>query len=148
MVTLQTTVNSKVGDLQRVRDMVSTLERERALPPAMVFDLYVVLDEVISNILKYGYADDAAHEIHVKLSANDVAVEIAIEDDGREFDPFVVTTPDLRLPLAERPLGGLGLHFVHNLMDDVKYVRENNRNTMVLKKFIVKARAAGMRTRD
>ena len=145
MVTLHTTINSKVGDLEGARDLVAELERARALPPDMVFDLYVVLDEVISNILKYGYADDAAHEIHVKLSATDAAVEIGIEDDGRAFDPFAVPAPDQSLPLAERPIGGLGLHFVHNLMDDVTYARKNNRNYMVLKKLFKPpaARVAG-----
>lgn len=117
--------------------MVSALGRERELSPALVFDLYVVLDEVLSNILKYGYDDDAAHPIHVKLSANDAAVEIVIEDDGRAYDPFASPAPDPGLPLAERPLGGLGLHFVRNLMDDVKYQRENNRNYLFLKKKII-----------
>jgi anti-sigma regulatory factor (Ser/Thr protein kinase) len=136
MFTLKATVNSKAGDLQAVRDMVTALERERKLPPALVFDLYVVLDEVLSNILKYGYTDSAAHEIHVKLSATEAAVDIVVEDDGRVYDPFAVPAPDPSLSLAQRPLGGLGLHFVRNLMDDVKYQRENDRNYLFLNKKI------------
>jgi serine/threonine-protein kinase RsbW len=134
MVTLQTTVNSRVGDLKGVRDMVFELECARDLPPKMVFDIYVVLDEVLSNILKYAYSDDAAHEIHVELSATDAALEIGIEDDGDAFDPFAVPAPDLSLPLAERAIGGLGLHFVRNLVDEIKYQRENNHNYLFLKK--------------
>jgi anti-sigma regulatory factor (Ser/Thr protein kinase) len=136
MFTLQTTISSKAGALQDVRDMVAVLERERELSPALVFDIYVVLDEVLSNILKYGYDDNAAHEIHVKLSASDAALEIAIEDDGRVFDPFASPAPDPALRLAERPIGGLGLHFVRNLMDDVQYKRENNHNYLFLRKKI------------
>jgi anti-sigma regulatory factor (Ser/Thr protein kinase) len=136
MVTLQTTISSKTGDLKSVRDMVAALERERDLPPALVFDLYVVLDEVIRNVLKYAYTDDAAHEIHVKLSATETAVQIAIEDDGRAYDPFAIAAPDLSLPLAERPLGGLGLHFVRHLVDEVKYKREGDHNYLFLNKKI------------
>lgn len=136
MFTLRTTLSSKTGDLQAVRDMVSVLARERNLPQALVFDLYVVLDEVLSNLLKYGYDDAAAHEIQVSLSASDTAVGIAIEDDGREFDPFASPAPDPSLRLNQRPIGGLGLHFVHNLMDEVKYRREGNRNYMFLNKKI------------
>ena len=88
MLMLQTTNNASAADLQRARDMVAVLERERHLPAALVFDLYVVLDEMLSNIFKYGYADDAAHDIRVRLRASDAAVEIAIEDDGRAYDPF------------------------------------------------------------
>ena len=134
MVTFQTTVDSKSGDLEGVRGMVSALERSRSLTPEVVFDINVVLDELISNIIKYGYSDDGAHEICVKLSATDTAVEIGIEDDGRAFDPFASPEPDLSLPLAERPVGGLGLHFVRKLMDDIEYKRENNHNYMFLKK--------------
>lgn len=136
MLTLHTTLNSKTGDLQAVRDMVAVLEREHRLPAALVFDIYVVLDEVLSNILKYAYDDDAAHEIRVKLSADDGAVEIAIEDDGRQYDPFAVPAPDPSLPLEQRPLGRLGLHFVRNLMNDVQYERRHNRNYMTLRKLI------------
>jgi serine/threonine-protein kinase RsbW len=136
MVTLQTTISSKAGDLTAVRDMVAALERERDLPPALVFDLYVVLDEVISNVLKYAYTDDAAHAIHVKLSATDTAVQIGIEDDGRAYDPLAIAAPDLSLPLAERPIGGLGLHFVRHLVDEVTYKREGDRNYLILNKKI------------
>jgi len=120
--------------MEGVRDMVGALERARDLPEDVVFALNVVLDELISNIVKYGYTDDAAHDIHVKLSATDSLVEIGIEDDGKAFDPFAAPEPDLSLPLEQRPVGGLGLHFVRKLMDDIKYKRENNRNYMFLNK--------------
>lgn len=116
--------------------MVSELERSRDLPSEVIFDINVVLDEVLSNILKYGYADDAMHEIHVRLSANDASVEIGIEDDGAAFDPLASPEPDLSLPLSQRPVGGLGLHFVRKLMDDVRYTRENDHNYLFLKKKI------------
>ena len=120
--------------MEAVRDMVGALERARDLPEDVVFAINVVLDELISNIVKYGYTDDAVHDIHVKLSATDSAVEIGIEDDGRAFDPCAAPEPDLSLPLEQRPVGGLGLHFVRKLMDDIKYKRENNRNYMFLNK--------------
>lgn len=136
MVTFQTTINTQPGGLARVHEMVSALERARGLPAGVVFDINVVLDEIISNILKYSYADACTHEIRIQLSATDTAVEIGIEDDGAPFDPLTAPEPDLRLPLAERALGGLGLHFVRQLMDEVKYKRENNRNYLFLNKKI------------
>ena len=134
MVTLQKTIRNKIGNLDSVRDLVSTLERSCDLPAKIVFDINVVLDELLSNIIKYGYTDDAAHEIHIKLSATDAAVEISIEDDGKAFDPLTLPAPDLSLSLAERPVGGLGIHFVRKLMDAVEYKRENNCNYIFLKK--------------
>lgn len=136
MVTLQKTIRNKIGNLDSVRDLVSTLERSCDLPAKIVFDINVVLDELLSNIIKYGYSDDAAHEIHIKLAATDAAIEISIEDDGKAFDPLTLPAPDLSLSLAERPVGGLGIHFVRKLMDAVEYKRENNCNYMFLRKNI------------
>ena len=134
MTTLQTTIRGRIGDLDAVHELVSALQRAHDLPPELVFDINVVLDELLSNIIKYGYADDAEHEVHVRLSATPAAVEIGIEDDGKAFDPLAAPAPDLTLPLSERPIGGLGLHFVRQLMDEVRYRRENDHNHMFLKK--------------
>lgn len=134
MVTLQTTITNAPDDLAQVRDMVSRLERAQPLPAEVVFDINVVLDEVLSNILKYAYADGNRHHISVKLAASAAAIDINIVDDGVPFDPLTQPAPDLSLPLAERPIGGLGLHFVRNLVDEVRYERKNSRNHLFLKK--------------
>ncbi|MEQ1774431.1 MAG: ATP-binding protein [Burkholderiales bacterium] len=136
MVTLQTTIRNNIGDLESVRDLVSKLECACALPEKTVFDINVVLDELLSNIIHYGYADDLPHEIGVTLSVRNAVVEISIKDDGKAFDPLTAPEPDLTLSLAERPIGGLGLHFVRQLMDDVEYKREDNFNYLLLKKNI------------
>ena len=134
MTTLQISIRNQIGELDRVYELVSRLGRDCGLPAEIVFDLNVVLDELLSNIINYGYADDAPHEIDVTLSANAALVEVCIEDDGVAFDPLAAPEPDITLPLAQRPIGGLGLHFVRKLMDDVKYKRENNRNHLFLNK--------------
>lgn len=113
---------------------MSALEDAHGLPAEVVFDIRVVLDELISNIVKYGYSDSSVHDIHVTLSADETAVRINIEDDGKAFDPFTLPGPDLSLPLEQRPVGGLGLHFVRKLMDTVEYKRDKNHNYMFLKK--------------
>ncbi len=142
MATLQTTIRGKVGNLEAVHDLVSALQRAHDLPPELVFDINVVLDELLSNIIKYGCAGEAEPEIHVRLSATPAAVEIGIEDDGKAFDPLAAPAPDLTLPLSERPIGGLGLYFVRQLMDEVKYQRKNDHNHMFLKKNLTR-KAAG-----
>lgn len=136
MATLQTTIRNRIGDLEGVRDRVSEFVRAGNLSEKIEFDINVVLDELLSNIINYGYTDDAPHEIRITLSASDAAVEIGIEDDGKPFDPLTAPEPDLTVPLAERPIGGLGIHFVRQLMDEVVYQRQNNHNYMFLKKNI------------
>ena len=128
------TLKSDRSNLDDMEQAVSALKEACRLPAETVFDIRVVLDELISNIIKYGYDDGAVHDIHLTLSADAAAVEISIEDDGKAFDPFALPAPDLSLPLEQRPIGGLGLHFVRRLMDIVQYKRDNNHNYMFLKK--------------
>jgi serine/threonine-protein kinase RsbW len=59
-----------------------------------------------------------------------------VEDDGLAFNPLEMLAPDTKQPLEERPVGGLGIHLVRTLMDEVAYRRQNGRNLLVLKKEI------------
>jgi anti-sigma regulatory factor (Ser/Thr protein kinase) len=61
-------------------------------------------------------------------------VTVTVEDDGVPFNPLEATEPDLDRPLEERSIGGLGIHLVKNLMDDVEYRREAGRNYLVMRK--------------
>jgi anti-sigma regulatory factor (Ser/Thr protein kinase) len=73
-------------------------------------------------------------EIVVRLRRRRREVVAEVEDDGRPFDPLQAPPPDLSAPLAERRVGGLGLHFVRNLMDQVSYARVGTRNILKMLK--------------
>ena len=93
----------------------------------------VALDEMLSNIIKYGYTDDAIHEIHVRLSVSGRMLVAEIEDDGQPFDPCAAGPVDVDAPLEERKVGGLGIHIVRSLMAEVGYARVADRNRLVMK---------------
>ena len=71
------------------------------------------------------------------------ALQAEVEDDGRPFDPLTVAPPDRTAPLAERKIGGLGIHFVRNLMSDVAYQRIGDRNRLVLTKALIADNGTG-----
>jgi serine/threonine-protein kinase RsbW len=64
---------------------------------------------------------------------------VEVEDDGRPFDPLLVPPPDLTLPLERRPIGGLGIHLIRSLMDEVAYARHDGRNVLKMAKRLAKA---------
>ena len=103
------------------------------LPRDVLIDLRIALDEVVSNILKYAYADDAPHDIAIHCEIRDGHLETTIEDDGRAFDPLRAPRPDLTVPLAARKVGGLGVLFVKELMNSVSYERVKGRNRLTLR---------------
>jgi len=96
----------------------------------LTFRVSLVVDELAQNIVDYAYGD-AAGDVEVAITARDETVEIEIVDEGRAFDPLTeVPAPDLTAPLESRPVGGLGVHLMKTLMDDVEYRRESGRNRL------------------
>ena len=92
------------------------------------------LEEVTSNIIKYGYNDEREHWIQITLNLTELELEIAVADGGREFNPLQLPEPDRTEPLSEREPGGLGVSFLRRLFDEVQYRREAQRNLLILRK--------------
>lgn len=130
----QTIIRNRREDLTRVRLAVDQLAAECHLAAEVVGDMQVALDEILTNIVDYGYRDDAEHEIRIFLRVVDNVLEATIEDDGTPFNPLGVAAPNTSAPLRERKIGGVGVHFVKNLMSEVRYDRIDDRNRLVLKK--------------
>lgn len=131
---IETTIRNRRDEFACVVDAVDGFAAEHRLAPNTISDLQVALDEVLSNIVDHGYTDDAEHEIRVCLTVVDDVLEATVEDDGMPFNPLESAQPDTRAPLQERRIGGVGLHFVKNLMIEVSYERVGRHNRLVLKK--------------
>jgi len=95
----------------------------------------VAVDEIVSNIIRHSYRDDASHGITVRLRLLPGELHAEIVDDGAAFDPLVHDTPRPSGSVTESEPGGLGLHLVKHLMDNVCYfrLRENNHLTLIKK---------------
>lgn len=131
---IEITIVNRGSELARVAGLLDQLAAERHLAPEMVADMQVALDEVLTNITEYAYTDDAEHKIHICFRVLDDVLEAVIEDDGAPFDPLAIPAPDVSTPLHERRVGGVGIHFVRSLMDEVAYDRVGDRNRLVLGK--------------
>jgi len=131
-VRLQIT-NERV-ELARVKEGVDRFAAAHGLSSAVLADLQVSLDEVLSNIISYGYADAATHDIVIQLRIADGALHAVIEDDGAPFDPLMVPLADVETDLAKRAVGGLGIRFIRALNDEVRYERAGNRNRLSLRR--------------
>jgi serine/threonine-protein kinase RsbW len=96
----------------------------------------LAIEELVTNCIKYGYDDEAPHVVDVVLSVDNGALSIEVIDDGRAFNPLETPTPDLSRALENRPIGGLGIHLLRELADEVTYERRNGTNRLVLTKRI------------
>ena len=106
------------------------------LSSKILFEISLSIEELFSNIVSYGYTDDAVHWIKLTISHEDEMLIIRLEDDGIPFDPLKAEEPDCECPIEERKIGNLGIHLTKKFMDDMIYERKGNRNILTVKKKI------------
>jgi sigma-B regulation protein RsbU (phosphoserine phosphatase) len=124
-------------ELERLAELVDTFVERNALPEKLAFNLNVCLDELVTNIISYGYDDDDAHQIEVEFLYDGSEFVTRIVDDAKEYNPFTeAPVPDLDLDVDERPIGGLGVFLVKEFMDGTDYVHDGGRNITTLRKTI------------
>jgi serine/threonine-protein kinase RsbW len=96
------------------------------------YNCALVLEEVVTNIVKYAHVKPGPHQIRFAARLTPRHVILSFDDDGREFDPSAAPPPDLGRPLDERPIGGLGIHLVRRLADRMEYKRVGGRNCLTV----------------
>ncbi|MBP6978549.1 MAG: ATP-binding protein [Bacteroidales bacterium] len=135
MTTADIIIHNDIQELEKIQQFVEKWGMEWDLTSKDIFSLNLVLEELITNIIFYGFEDDLDHEIHIHMNLENEVIELQIEDDGKPFDPFSVSTPgDLDKSLEERRIGGLGIYFVREIMDSYFYKRTDNINHLILSK--------------
>jgi anti-sigma regulatory factor (Ser/Thr protein kinase) len=125
-------IRNRLDELTRASAWLAGLAEGLALPDETLFRLDLGLTEALNNVVAYAYADAADHEIGVRLAAEDGAVRLEVEDDGRPFNPLQAERPPLPASLAEAPIGGLGIHLMRTMLDGCEYRREADRNRLIL----------------
>lgn len=122
-------------DLLRVMlDWIYERIERMEFDPSTLRKVELAAEEALVNIIRHAYQGQPENiEIEIKVFPKS-HVEISIRDNGPPFNPLTVHPPDLASPLEEREIGGLGIHFIKNNMDEVRYNRLDNANVIVLVK--------------
>jgi anti-sigma regulatory factor (Ser/Thr protein kinase) len=129
---LRLTIHDDLGELRRVNELAREFLESRGIEPRAVYAAELALEEILSNVIGHGYQDGKRHEIAVVLGVREGGVELQVTDDGREFDPLAAPEPKLDVPLAERRIGGLGIHLLRAFARELRYQRLGNLNLLWL----------------
>ncbi len=125
-------VETRHAELNEIVAAVEGMAEREKWSPELVFRVQLAIEEVVLNVMDYGY-DEGVHEFELILTSEADTLTIEVVDDGRPFDPLNdVPTPDLEATVEERKVGGLGIHLVRTMMDQVNYRREQGRNYLTL----------------
>lgn len=119
-------------ELQRMAAQLRLFADGNALAPELAQRLLLICEELVSNIIKYGYqaGQSGAISLHVGTDGRTLSVEII--DAGQPYNPLCQPDPDLGLPLEERSVGGLGIYLAKQYADSMEYRRQDGRNRLKL----------------
>ncbi|MEQ8168026.1 MAG: ATP-binding protein [Candidatus Eremiobacterota bacterium] len=124
------TIAGALSEIKHVESFFDRLTEKHNIPADTRFKIDMVMDEILTNIISYGYKDNREHYIDIYVHIENNIIKIVIEDDAIAFNPLLAPPPDLTIPLEERPIGGLGIYLVKTSVNTIDYARENGRNIL------------------
>jgi serine/threonine-protein kinase RsbW len=122
-------IRGDLGELAHVNEQITELLQRHGVGAEAVYATQLALEEVISNVIRHGYEKDPGdHSIAIHVMLDDDGVHLEFVDDGRAFDPLSVPEVDFDLPLADRRVGGLGVHLLRTMSKGLTYERKAGHN--------------------
>jgi len=129
-------IKNQLSELSRLKEAVHKYCEFRELPSNIVYSIKLALDEVVMNVISYGYDDREEHVIDIFIRSGQGYIDLIVEDDGKPFNPLEFKTPDLKATIEERLVGGLGIHLVRSYMSEIEYEREGGKNRLRMRKHL------------
>lgn len=128
------TLRNELRELDTLRLFLEDSAKTFCFDERLQYRLNLICDEIVTNIISYGYGENAEVDsrIEVILSDGPECLDIVISDDGIPFNPLHKQEPDLNAGIEERRIGGLGIHFVKTLTSKAVYERQGKRNILRL----------------
>ena len=129
------TLPNDIATISQLSEFVETVCEEKGLDMALTMNLNLALEEAVVNVMSYAYPGSHG-DVKVDIKIDDQKVVSILTDSGIPFDPTQKGDVDTTLPAEERPIGGLGIHLVKQIMDKVSYQYGGTQNILTLEKNI------------
>jgi len=127
------TVSGATANLPEIMSFVEASCQQAGVDPALQFDVQLAVEEACCNVFEHAY-EGKGGDLSVSFATCGRDIAITLRDHGRSFNPEQIVPPDTGLPLEERRLGGLGLHLMYKLMDEVRFTFSKGVNKLVMVK--------------
>ena len=127
-------LRNSLSELDALGQKLRQFGGELGLSSKALFQICLAVEEIVDNIISYGYTDDAVHWINITISHKQGILIIRLQDDGIPFNPLWAQEPDCECPVEERKVGNLGIHLCKKVMDEMNYERFGDKNVLIMKK--------------
>lgn len=128
------TVPAATENLADVRKFVFDHSKQEGFSSEQIEDIRLAVDEAFTNIIKHAYEYDSNKEVLVHLHFNSDKLVVKLTDYGSSFDITKYKRPNLKEQIKKKKRGGMGVHLIRTLMDDVSYSRVNKKNEIRMSK--------------
>ena len=123
-----------ISEISRLYEFVEEVGNDFELSPDIVFNLNLVLEEAVVNIINYAYPTEEHESIYLSARMHEGSIVLVLTDTGKEFDPTAAPEADVTLSADDRQIGGLGIFLIRQIMNEVKYERIEGKNVLTLEK--------------
>jgi anti-sigma regulatory factor (Ser/Thr protein kinase) len=121
-------ITNDIKYLRDVYDKISKFCEDNKFGNIEKFNLNLIVEEYITNIINHGTIDGKTHKIEIELNVAGKEIQAKITDDAAVFNPLEATRPDLEKKMQEKQPGGLGVFLILEKAEEIKYYRKNNTN--------------------
>jgi len=126
------TLHNDISEVPQLGEWIEQKGEELDLPVSSVFQLNLALEEAVVNVMNYAYPGQEGMPVRLTIEGDNNSLVFTLEDDGVAFDPTAASEPDLTLDIDDRPIGGLGIFLVKQMMKDVVYERRGDTNVLTM----------------
>lgn len=123
-------LKNELNELKKLTNFINEFVADAQISKSNIFNINLIIEEHLVNIISYAYDDDEVHEIEIELEIEKSELLIKITDDGKPFNPTSFKAVEVGKTLEDIKIGGLGIHFITQLTQEIKYIRKNNRNNL------------------
>jgi anti-sigma regulatory factor (Ser/Thr protein kinase) len=127
-------LGNDISEISKLNEFVEEIGNEFSLTPDVVFNVNLVLEEAIVNVINYAYPKEKHESIYLSAQLHEGSIVFVLTDTGMQFDPTKAPEADITLSLEERPIGGLGIFLIRQIMNEVSYERIDGKNVLTLSK--------------
>lgn len=127
-------LNGVPEEINLLSQAIEKFAAENSIPQNVAYKVKLSLDELLTNTMTYGYTEGEKRDMSVSLAVEDRALIIETRDNAVPFNPLEMDEPDINLSIDERPIGGLGIHIVQKMMDEISYRHEECWNILTMRK--------------
>ena len=131
------TLTNDIEQVPQLADFVDMVCEEVGFDPSVSIQMNLAIEEAVVNVMSYAYPVGTVGNVIIEAQANEDCLTFTIIDNGTPFDPTAKSEVDTTLSAEERPIGGLGIHLVRQLMDSINYERIDGKNILTLRKKLV-----------